>query len=88
MAAYKLYKDRNENQQANKYLKEAFDNPDLEGIVKAKAFSDILSQMQNTSRDQLLDSLSKPLEAYHLNNTETLIALGDYRLQQNDAKKP
>ena len=43
--------------------------------------------MQNTSRDQLLDSLSKPLETYHLNNPETLIALGDYRLQQKDAKK-
>ncbi|MBR9774659.1 MAG: tetratricopeptide repeat protein [Cytophagales bacterium] len=87
MAAYNLYKDRNENQLANKYLKEAFANPDLEGIVKAKAFSDILTQMQNTSRDQLLDSLSKPLETYHLNNPETLIALGDYRLQQKDAKK-
>lgn len=84
MAAYKLYKDRNALKKANNYLIEAFSNPDLGGEFKAKAFSDILLQIQNSSRDQLLDSLSKPLEAYHLNNAETLIALGDYKLQKKE----
>ncbi|WP_339922738.1 tetratricopeptide repeat protein [uncultured Cyclobacterium sp.] len=81
MAAYKLYKERNEFEQANEYLKEAFSNPDLEGEVKAEAFSAILSQIQNSARDQLLDSLSKPMEAFHLNNPNSLIALGDWKLQ-------
>jgi len=82
MAAYNLYKDRSEFGQANKYLKEAFSNPDLEGDVKAEAFSVILSQINNSARDQLLDSLSKPMKAFHLNNPKILIALGDWELQQ------
>ncbi|EPR67897.1 hypothetical protein ADICYQ_2969 [Cyclobacterium qasimii M12-11B] len=84
MAAYKLYKERSEFEQANKYLKEAFSNPDLEGDVKAEAFSALLTQIQNSARDQLLDSLSKPMEAFHLNNPNTLIALGDWKLQLKD----
>tara|TARA_R110002096_G_scaffold18350_2_gene62595 strand:+ start:2703 stop:4394 length:1692 start_codon:yes stop_codon:yes gene_type:complete len=82
MAAYKLYKGKSEFDKANKYLKEAFANPDLEGDVKAEEFSTILTQSKSTARDQLLDSLSKPMEALHLNNPNILIALGDWKLQE------
>ena len=82
MAAYNLYKDRGDFDLAHRYIKDAFANPDLEGDVKAKAYAEILLQIKTSLRDQLLDSLSLPMEKFHPNNAKVMVALGDMELQK------
>lgn len=80
LAAYALYKDKGEVQLAENMIKLAFANPDLEGQVKAEAFTDVLREMQTERRDSLLDNLEQELQTHHEANAEVLAALGNRKL--------
>lgn len=57
MAAYTLLKEKGEIVAANEYLISAFSSPDLDGEVKAKTYLSMLSEMQTSQRDSLLDQM-------------------------------
>ncbi len=80
LAAYALYKDKGEVMLAEKMIKLAFSNPDLEGQVKAEAFTDVLREMQTERRDSLLDHLEQELHTHHSSNAEVLAVLGNRKL--------
>ncbi|WP_163381695.1 tetratricopeptide repeat protein [Cyclobacterium sp. SYSU L10401] len=82
MAAHTLYKEKGELELAGRYIREAFKNPDLEGETKVRAFSGISSEIKSSSRDQLLETLAKEMEAHHPNDPEVLLALGEWKLQR------
>lgn len=80
LAAYTLYKAKNELESAQSYLIKAFSNPDLAGEVKAKAFGDILGEMKSRKRDVLLDQLEKLMLEHHNNEPEIFTVLGNKEL--------
>ncbi|MBD3628099.1 tetratricopeptide repeat protein [Cyclobacterium sp.] len=83
MAAHTLYKEKGDLELSRKYIKEAFKNPDLDGEIKVRAFKGIMAELQNSSRDQLLESLGKDMEMHHPGDPEVLTILAEWKLQNN-----
>ncbi|GAA0879546.1 tetratricopeptide repeat protein [Algoriphagus jejuensis] len=71
MAAYTLLKEKGEIAQANQLLISAFQSPDLDGEVKAKTFKSMLSEMQTSQRDSLLDEMEALM--LRLNSTDAMV---------------
>lgn len=86
MGAYALYKDLGEFQIAEGLILEAFANPDLDGMVKAQSFSDILQEIKTEKREQLLDQLETRMLENNPNDPNVLTVIGDRRLF-NDKKE-
>lgn len=86
LAAYALYKEKGEIDTAEGLMVAAFSNPDLEGRIKAEAFSDLLQEMKTARRDSLMTILVKEMEEHHPNDPDVLTILGD-RLYFNNQKK-
>ncbi|MCL6260318.1 tetratricopeptide repeat protein [Aquiflexum sp. TKW24L] len=84
MAAYALYKDKGEIEKAEKLIKAAFANPDLEGQVKAQALAGILQEPKSTRRNELVDVLAESMLSNHPNDPEVLTVLGDKKLFEDD----
>ena len=79
MGAYALYKDLGEFQIAESLILEAFANPDLDGIVKAQSFSDILQEIKTEKREQLLSQLETHMLENNPNDPNILTVIGDRR---------
>lgn len=86
MGAYALYKDMGEFQIAESLILEAFSSPDLEGMIKAQSFSDILQEIKTEKREQLLDQLETHMLENNPNDPNVLTVIGDRRLF-NDKKE-
>jgi tetratricopeptide (TPR) repeat protein len=80
LGAYTLYKEKNDRKKALKHLRLAFDNPDLEGEIKAKTYADILQEIKTNDRDRLLDELQGMMMEHHPNDPAVLTVLGDRML--------
>nr|WP_255742713.1 tetratricopeptide repeat protein [Belliella calami] len=80
MGAYALYKDLGEFEIAEALILDAFANPDLDGMVKAQAFSDILQEIKTEKRDQLLDKLEVFMLENNPKDSNVLTVVGDRRL--------
>lgn len=80
MGSYALYKDMGEFQIAEGLILEAFANPDLDGMVKAQSFSDILQEIKTEKREQLLDKLETRMLENNPNDPNVLTVIGDRRL--------
>ncbi|HSJ69413.1 MAG TPA: tetratricopeptide repeat protein [Anditalea sp.] len=87
MAAYSLLKDSGETQKSREYLFMAFENPDLDGEVKAKAFNEILQEIKSEERDQVLNRLGELMKEHNATDPNVLIVLGDKEMAdgQKDA---
>lgn len=82
LAAYTLLKAKGEIQAAQAHLFTGFDNPDLEGQVKAQTFTDILQKdLKTVERESLLDSLETLMEVRNPKDAAVYIAIGDRALQ-------
>jgi len=77
MAAYTLLKEKGELEKANGYLISAFESPDLDGEVKAKAFKSMLSEMQTSQRDGLLDQMEALMLDLNSGDAMVLEVIGD-----------
>lgn len=84
LAAYALYKQKGDIEKSEELIKVAFSNPDLEGRVKAEAFSDVLKEIKTVRRDELLDELQKYLLDLHPNDADALTIVGDRFLFNNN----
>ncbi|AFL82777.1 tetratricopeptide repeat protein [Belliella baltica DSM 15883] len=84
MGAYALYKDLGELQTAESLMLEAFSNPDLDGLVKAQAFSDVLQEIKTEKRESLLDELEASMLKSNPNDPNVLTVIGDRRLFNED----
>ncbi|KEO74630.1 tetratricopeptide repeat protein [Anditalea andensis] len=84
MAAYTLLKDKGKTDRSREYLYMAFENPDLGGDVKAKAFNEILLEMQTEDRDQVLDKLGNLMKEHNGSDPNVLIVLGDKEMASGD----
>jgi tetratricopeptide (TPR) repeat protein len=84
LAAYALYKEKGDIDRSEELIKMAFSNPDLEGRVKAEAFSDILQENKTVRRDALLDELEGYLKGLHSNDADVLTIVGDRFLFSNE----
>ena len=84
MAAYTLFKERGEIEKSREYLFMAFDNPDLGGEVKAKAFNEILQEMQTEDRDRVLDKLADMMIQHDAGDPNVQIVLGDREMAKGD----
>jgi tetratricopeptide (TPR) repeat protein len=80
LAAYALYKEKGDVDTAEDLISAAFDNPDLEGQVKAQAFADILQEPKTQRRERLLANLEAAMVLHHPNDPDILTVLGDRRL--------
>ncbi|MCH7415134.1 tetratricopeptide repeat protein [Belliella sp. R4-6] len=80
MGAYALYKDLGEFEIAEALILDAFANPDLDGMVKAQAFSDILQEIKTEKREKLLDKLEAFMLENNPNDSNVLTVVGDRRL--------
>lgn len=87
MAAYTLYKQQGELELSRKYIVQAFENPDLNGDIKARGFAEVLQEMKTSSRDSLLDQLSTSMERLHPDDPHILAALGDRELSDKNNEK-
>ncbi|PSL05104.1 tetratricopeptide repeat protein [Cecembia rubra] len=83
LAAYALYKEQGEVEKSESLIIEAFANPDLDGKVKADAFSDLLREMRTVRRDSLMDKLEKSMREYNANDPDVLSVIGDRNLINN-----
>lgn len=86
MAAHTLYQEQGNVKESRKFLLEGISHPDLDPSAKARAFSGILAQLQNSARDQWLDTLASHMEPLHPRDPEVLAALGNWKLQQRETK--
>ncbi|OOG68615.1 tetratricopeptide repeat protein [Algoriphagus sp. A40] len=77
MAAYTLLKEKGEIAKANDYLISAFQSPDLDGEVKAKTYKSMLSEMQTTHRDALLDQMEALMLELNANDAMVLEVIGE-----------
>ncbi|MFD2201562.1 tetratricopeptide repeat protein [Shivajiella indica] len=84
LAAYALFKEKGEVDKSEELIQLAFSNPDLEGRVKAEAFSGILQEVKTVRRDALLDNLEKELLELHPNDPDVLTIVGDRFLFENN----
>jgi tetratricopeptide (TPR) repeat protein len=84
MAAYTLLKDKGEIGQAHSYLMSAFNSPDLEGDVKAKTFQSMLSEMQTSERDSLLDQMEQLMLEHNSSNAMVWEVVGQRKRGAGD----
>lgn len=84
MAAYTLHKEKGELAQANAYLISAFESPDLDGEVKAKTFKSMLSEMQTSQRDGLLDQMEALMLELNVGDAMVLEVIGDRKKMNSD----
>ncbi|WP_143960482.1 tetratricopeptide repeat protein [Litoribacter populi] len=87
MAAYTLHKERGERDTANEYLRLAFENPELEGEVKAKAFADLMQEFKTDDTEKLLADLEEQMITLHPNDADVLAVLGDRELFSDNKEK-
>lgn len=87
MGAYALYKDLGEFQIAESLILEAFANPDLDGIVKAQSFSDILQEIKTEKREQILSQLETRMLENNPNDPNILTVIGDRRLYNENKEE-
>src|SRR5690606_33656265 len=86
LAAYTLYKEKNQVETAQPFLIKAFSNPDLAGETKAKAYAEILRETKSQRRDALLEQLRELMLEHHRSDPIVLSTLGDEQLfDQNKA---
>ncbi|GGZ38948.1 hypothetical protein GCM10007049_35240 [Echinicola pacifica] len=82
LAAYTLLKKKENFKEANTYLFEAFNNPDLEGLVKAETFTDIMQKdLKTVERESMLDSLGAIMVRTNPKDAEIYTVLGDRAMQ-------
>lgn len=86
MAAYTLYKTKGETDLSLEYLIMAFDNPELNGEVKAKAYNELLMDMQTVERDKLLDKLAAMMIEHNAGDPNVQIVLGDKEIARGNQK--
>jgi tetratricopeptide (TPR) repeat protein len=77
MAAYTLLREKGEIVRSNEFLMLAFKNSDLDGEIKAKTFKSMLSEMQTSNRDSLLDQMEKLMLEVNTNDAMVLEVIGD-----------
>ncbi len=80
MAAHALYKDLGDLQTAEALILEAFANPDLDGVIKAQAFADMMQEMKTEKREQMLTQLEGLMLESSPNDPNVLTVVGDRRL--------
>ncbi|GMQ24904.1 tetratricopeptide repeat protein [Algoriphagus sp. oki45] len=87
MAAYTLLKEKGQQGKAQVYLISAFANPDLDPEVKAKTFVSILSEMQTSQRDSLLDQMESLMLDLHPQEAMVLEAAGERKKRQGNMEE-
>lgn len=88
LACYTLLKQKGELDKAQRHLFAGFNNPDLEGKVKAQTFTDIIQKDLKTSeRETLLDSLGKIMLEKNPKDAEVYTVLGDRALYNQEPEK-
>ncbi|MBT0810867.1 tetratricopeptide repeat protein [Litoribacter ruber] len=87
MSAFTLYKERGEREKANEYLRTAFESPELEGEVKAKAFAELMQEFRTDDREQLLQELEGHMVSLHPNDADVQTVLGDRELFAGNKEK-
>ncbi|MCM0041530.1 MAG: tetratricopeptide repeat protein [Algoriphagus sp.] len=83
LAAYKLYREKGLDSQANTFLVESMSSPDLATASKTSTFQGLLQEMKTAERDKMLDSLEVILVAMHPADAAVLEALGNRRKAGN-----
>ncbi|WP_228527487.1 tetratricopeptide repeat protein [Pararhodonellum marinum] len=81
LAAYTLLKQKDQMEEANVYLLEAFAHPDLEGEVKAKVFEEIMAEFKSSAREEMLDELTKLMLLHNPNDPDVTGILGNRAFQ-------
>jgi tetratricopeptide (TPR) repeat protein len=81
MAAYTLLKEKGEIEASEISIITAFSNPDLDPLVEAKAFEAILSEMQTSERDSLLDKLESLMLTNHPQDAAVFSSIGKRRMK-------
>lgn len=84
LAAYALYKEKSDLETAEVLMLKAFGNQDLEGQVKAQAFSDVLQEIKTERRENLLDQLEALMLENNPNDAEIYTVIGDRKLGDGD----
>lgn len=84
MAAYTLHKAKGEMETSIEYLLMAFDNPDLSGEVKAKAYNELLLDIKTQERDKLLDTLAASMLEHNAGDHNVQIVLGDKEIARGN----
>jgi tetratricopeptide (TPR) repeat protein len=87
IAAYTLYKEQGKVDTAEQYIKAAFENPELDAEVKAKAYVEILTEIKTSKRDSLLDHLQNDLLTLHSKEAIVQSAIGEKYLAQKEKLK-
>lgn len=83
LAAYTLYQEKGQIAQANAFLLEAIQSPDLAPPSKAAAFQGLLQELKTAERDKLLDKLELVLIDIHPEDASILEAIGNRRKSEN-----
>ncbi|HSF54916.1 MAG TPA: tetratricopeptide repeat protein [Algoriphagus sp.] len=84
MAAYTLLKETGKITEANSYLISAFNSPDLDGEVKAKTYKSMLSEMQTSQRDSLLDQMEAIMLELNASDAMVLEVIGERKRTEGD----
>ncbi|GGF42822.1 tetratricopeptide repeat protein [Echinicola rosea] len=88
LAAYTLYKKKEEYASAQEHLFTAFKSPDLEGEVKAQTFGDIIQKdLKTKEREELLDSLQVLMTKTSPKSAPVFTILGDRAMQHQQPSK-
>ena len=84
MAAFTLLKEKGKIAEAHTYLISAFNSPDLDGDVKARTFQSMLSEMQTSERDSLLDEMELLMLEQNSSNAMVLEVVGERKRNAGD----
>lgn len=84
MAAYTLLKENGDLAKANEFLISAFKSPDLDGEVKAKTYKSMLSEMQTSQRDELLNQMEALMLELNANDAMVMEAIGERKRVSGD----
>ncbi|MBD8490010.1 tetratricopeptide repeat protein [Echinicola sp. CAU 1574] len=88
LATYTLLKEKGDLEQASKHLFIAFNNPDLEGQIKAQTYSDIIQKdLKTEEREALLDSLGSIMMEKNPKDAIVYTVLGDRALFNQEKEK-
>ncbi|MCH7400659.1 tetratricopeptide repeat protein [Belliella kenyensis] len=80
MAAYALHKDLGNLETAEELILNAYANPDLDGMIKAQSFAEILQEIKTERRDSLLDQLEALMLESNANDGSVQTVIGDRKL--------
>ncbi len=84
MAAHTLLKEKGKIEESDKYLLSAFESPDLDPEVKAKAFISLLGEIKTQEKEALMDKLEVLMLASNPENAEIFGALGERKMKAGD----